>query len=135
MTIYAIGAYFAEGDISKTFIENNMVGLGWGLADAPDLHQLITTFKVGDIVYIKAVSPGKPIVIRGIGLVKDSEIISNNETISIGRNILWLSDEEFTITKPTEKNNVRLNSIYEEFSPSVQSEILKRISLAMQSKK
>jgi len=39
----------------------------------------------------------------------------------------WLVTDSFRIPKPKEKNNVRLNTMYEEFHPDVQKEILDKL--------
>jgi len=127
MAIYGIGAYH-DSDVSQEFLTHNIILVGWGPADAPELDQYIRALRVGDIVYIKSYSPRSPsLVIKGIGIVADAEVITHNG--NMGRRVLWLDRQEFRIPKPTEKNNVRNNTIYEEFHPAVQSEILNRIRL------
>lgn len=127
MGIFAIGAYYDE-DVSSSFISNNIAGPGWGLDEAPELHQFIRSLKVGDIVYIKSAAPSSPdIHVKGIGIIANDEVILSSNVVSAGRNIKWLITENFRIPKPIEKNNVRLNTMYEEFHPKVQAEILNKI--------
>lgn len=129
MAIYAIGANFNnDGDVSDQFIANNIAGPGWSVSDAPELHQFIRSLKVGDIVYIKAFSPSSPdIIVKAIGVIIDDHVVTNSSIVSSGRNIKWIIKNNFRIPKPTEKLNVRLNTMYEEFHPIVQSEILKKL--------
>ena len=43
---------------------------------------------------------------------------------SFARYVRWIIKREIRIPKPKEKNNVRLNTMYEEFHPEVQKIIL-----------
>lgn len=127
MAIFGIGAYY-DSDVSGDFINNNIAGPGWSKTDAPELHQFINSLKVGDIVYIKSAPPSnKGIIVKAIGVVTDDVLINSSSIVSAGRNIQWLVKETFRIPKPKEKNNVRLNTMYEEFHPEVQSQILDKL--------
>jgi hypothetical protein len=126
MAIYGIGAYY-DHDVSSDFIKNNLVGVGWGKSSAPELHEYIKSLKVGDIVYIKAAFGGADITVKAIGIITDNIILdlqSSNNLVEIGRNVKWISTRKFTIPKPDEKNNVRNNTLYEEFHPIVQDKII-----------
>jgi hypothetical protein len=126
MSIYGIGAYY-ENDVSKDFILNRVVGCGWSSDDAPEIHQFIRSLKVGDIVYIKSFSPSShDLIIKAIGIITDSEIV-HSELVECGRNVKWAFSEEIRIKKPEEKNNVRLNTLYEEYNQIIQDEIIKRL--------
>ena len=129
MAIFGIGANFDNQDVSDVFISYSFIGIGWGIESAPDLHEFIKSLKVGDIIYIKSFSPTN-FKVKGIGLIVDSEIL-NEETsdgnLTIGRNVLWCCKEKFELQKPNGKNNVRNNSIYEEFAPKAQTIILEKI--------
>lgn len=127
MAIFGIGAYY-DHDVSNDFVKNNIAGPGWSKDEAAELHQFIRSIKVGDIVYIKSFSPTSPdIIVKGIGVVMDDELLSNSSVVAAGRNIKWLVTDHFRIPKPDEKNNVRLNTMYEEFHPVVQSAILGKL--------
>ncbi len=130
MAIFGIGAYYDE-DVSAEFIQANIVGVGWNVKDAPELHQFMCALKVGDIVYIKAFSPSSPdIIIKAIGIIMNAEIrtaANSNDLVACGRNVRWIHNQELRIPKPHEKNNVRANTIYEEFNPEVQRMILQHI--------
>lgn len=131
MAIYGIGAYY-DHDVSPEFIANNVAGVGWGLAEAPELHKFIASLKVGDIIYIKAAAPNSPdIIVRAIGIIRDDVIVdatAYDGLVEAGRNVDWKFSEEFRVPKPTERNNVRLNTLYEEFHPAVQAQIIQRLS-------
>ena len=128
MAIFGIGASYDKEDVSQAFIKANLVGVGHGVKDAPELHQFIRSLKVGDVVYIKSFSPrSSNIFVRGIGVIIDDKEVKNR-IVSCGRNVKWVDIQEFRITKPThEKNNVRNNAMYEEFHPQVQRMILERL--------
>lgn len=129
MAIYGIGAYYDE-DVSAKFITAKIVGVGWDNNDAPDLHQFIRSLKVGDIIYIKAAPPGGDLTIKAIGVIADDAILhatDTNQLVSCGRNVRWLETSQFVIPIPQQKNNVRANTLYEEFHPIVQREILARV--------
>lgn len=128
MAIYGIGAYFdGERDVSGDFISNNIVAVGWGIDNAPELHHYLRSLKVGDIVYIKAAYGGGDITVKGIGIISDNEIREDLELAPIARNVKWLNTQKFVISKPQEKNNVRSNTIYEEFHPEILKLIIERI--------
>src|SRR2546430_2382566 len=130
MAIYGIGAYY-DRDVSRDFIAQNLAGVGWNFNDAPELHRFIESLKVGDIVYIKAAAPNSPdIIVRGIGIIHDNIILNAAATgglVEAGRNVDWRFTAEFRIPKPAERNNVRQNTLYEEFHPAVQAQIIQRL--------
>ena len=134
MAIYGIGAFISSGDVSNQFIASNLVGVGWDHQDAPELHQYVHSLKVGDIVYIKAFPPNlNQIIIKAIGIITDDIVLdeaSTNNLVACGRRVRWISTEQFSIAKPAERNNVRQNTMYEEFHPIVQREVINRIVAA-----
>ncbi|MEY8847290.1 hypothetical protein AB9K26_00620 [Psychroserpens sp. XS_ASV72] len=131
MAIFGIGAYYyGTTDVSNDFLTNNIVGTGWDVNAAPELHRYFKSLKVGDIIYIKAAfGPAKYISVKGIGIISDNEILdtSHHHLTEIGRNVKWVKKTQFKLPKPVEKNNVRSNTVYEEFHPNIQEEIIKRI--------
>jgi len=130
MAIYGVGAYY-DHDVSSKFIQSEIIGVGWDVNDAPELHEYIKSLKVGDIVYIKAAFGGADITVKGIGIIKDNVIQDANSThdlVQSGRNVFWVNKQTFVIKKPPEKNNVRSNTLYEEFHPIVQGEIIKKLA-------
>ena len=128
MSVFCIGANFNKKDISQDFIKQGIVGVVWNSNEAPELQDYFQSLKVGDIVYIKSAFVNSDITVKAIGLIKDSLIIRNNGLVSTGRNVKWLFTEQFIIPQPKEKNNVRSNTIYEEFHPVALSEIISRIN-------
>ncbi|MGE6330401.1 hypothetical protein ACQKCW_07360 [Psychrobacter pacificensis] len=131
MAIFAVGAYYDE-DVSNEFIKHNIAGPGWEKHQAPELHQFISSLKVGDIIYIKSAPPSsKNITVKAIGVIVDNVLLQSEadtrNIVSVGRNVKWLVTENFEIAKPKEKNNVRLNTMYEEFHPEVQKIIIDKL--------
>lgn len=129
MAIFGVGAYHDGQDVSDEFINNNIIGTGWTINDAPELHEYFTTLKVGDIIYIKAAFGGADITVKAIGVITDNIILNsvNHYLTQIGRNIRWLNTDKFVLSRPVEKNNVRSNTVYEEFHPLIQQEIIRRL--------
>ena len=127
MAVYGVGAFY-DRDVSADFIQQNLVGVGWDSSEAPELQEYFQSLKVGDIVYIKSAFGGNDITVKAIGIIWDNVIIRNNGLVSTGRNVKWLYKDKFIIPRPAEKNNVRSNTVYEEFHPLVLNEIISRIN-------
>ena len=130
MAVYGVGAFY-DRDVSPEFIARNLVGVGWNDNQAPELREYFQSMKVGDIVYIKAASFGaRNITVKAIGIIRDTVVRRNADTnnlVSTGRNVKWLVTNRFLIPRPTERNNVRSNTVYEEFHPEVLRQIIDRI--------
>lgn len=73
MAIYGAGSVWAEGEVMENFFANDSFALGWGYDDAEDLYGLISSVKVGDIIYLKSKSPKSPrMTVKAIGIVSKS---------------------------------------------------------------
>lgn len=139
MAIYGAGSNWDGDELKEEFFKNENYLIGWDIKDANDLYAMISTFKVGDIVYLKANKPGSfDIRVKGIGLVKSSLIevlFKKGENLSKVRNnfelpVEWIIKEEFYINIPNsigKLTNVRAATLYEEHLPYVQNEILDKI--------
>ncbi|MFT6922983.1 MAG: hypothetical protein ACJA1C_001991 [Crocinitomicaceae bacterium] len=128
MAVYGVGAYYDE-DVSQEFIRGGIVGVGWNDNEAPELREYFQSMKVGDIVYIKAAAFGaENITVKAIGLISDSVFVRDSNMVSTGRNVKWLITDRFVIPRPIERNNVRSNTVYEEFHPEVLRVIIDRIN-------
>lgn len=129
MAIFGVGAFY-DRDVSGDFIADNLIGVGWDVQDAPELHRFIRSLKVGDIVYLKSYPPGsRQIYVKAIGVVRDDIIRDqpdSNGLVEIGRNVRWITTAQFQIPRPNEKNNVRANTMYEEYHPDVEDRIMTR---------
>jgi hypothetical protein len=132
MAIYGIGTKISHRQVIDQFFQLNIAGTGWHVDDAADIHELFRSLQVGDIVFLKSCSYSSDITIKGVGIVADNMILQSYHygLIEIGRNIRWLSQNEFRISRPTNtKNNVRGNTIYQEFHPDVVAEIMNEVNL------
>ena len=70
------------------------------------------------------IPPGSKVIsVLAIGFIRDDAILDPKST----KGLVEIT-QMFSIKKPAEKNNVRLNSLYEEFHPDVQAEIIKRLT-------
>lgn len=139
MAIYGAGSNWDGDELKEEFVKNENYLIGWDIKDANDLYAMISTFKVGDIIYLKANKPGSfEIRVKGIGLVKSSLIevlFKNGENLSKVRNnfelpVEWIIKEEFHINIPNsigKLTNIRAATLYEEHLPFVQNEILDKI--------
>lgn len=129
MAIYGIGAKYSGRDVFDSFIDNECAGIGWSAKKNISGHAMIKSMKAGDIVYIKKCNVGSPITVRVIGVIKDYESKTIDGVAKIARNVKWLYHEEFLIENPKreDKNNVRSNSVYEEFNPNIIKEIIDKL--------
>jgi hypothetical protein len=139
MAIYGAGSNWDGDELKEEFFKNENYLIGWDIKDANDLYAMISTFKVGDIIYLKANKPGSfDIRVKGIGLVKSSLIevlFKKGENLSEVRNnfelpVEWIIKEEFYINIPNnigKLTNIRAATLYEEHLPYVQNEILDKI--------
>lgn len=129
MAVFAFGADYEGRDVLNDFINNKCVGIGWSYKDNTAGHHIIRTIKAGDIVYIKKCNVGSDITVRAIGIVTDYEIKKVAKVAEIARNVKWIDTNSFVITNPknTDKNNVRSNSVYEEYNLEVIGQIIGRM--------
>lgn len=127
MAIFAFGAQYGRKCMVQSFFANKVVGTGWNDEDDIAGHTMIKSMKTGDIVYLKRASPGSAITVLGIGIIIDNNFRSEKDLIELGRNVLWLSTDQFTIDCPVEKLNVRYNTVFEEFNPDVQLKIIEKL--------
>ena len=139
MAIYGAGSNWDGQELKDDFFLNNNYVIGWDIKDANDLYSMISTFKVGDIIYLKANRPGSfDIRVKGIGFVKSSlldVLFEKGENLSQVRNnfelpVEWIVKEEFFINIPNaigKLTNIRAATLYEEYLPYAQNEILSKI--------
>lgn len=133
MSIYAFGANYNGNDMTDNFFEKNCVGIGWEKKDNEAGHNIVRSIKAGDIVYIKSCNFGSDIAVKAVGIVTDYEVKSISGVAEIARNVKWISKDEFSVQnqKDTDKNNVRSNSVYEEFNPVVISKVIDAVKISV----
>lgn len=139
MAIYGAGSNWEGNEVKNNFYADENYVIGWNINNAEDLYSLISSVKVGDIIYLKANRPGSlDIRIKGIGIVKKSLIkalFDREENLSETRNnfklpVKWIVKDEFKVSIPKDTGkltNVRAATLYEECLPFVQDEILRKI--------
>lgn len=140
MRVFGVGAYITKDDEGKridvcdTFIKNEIIGTGWLEKEAVDIHNFFGSLKTGDIVFMKSYAfKTKTLFIKAIGKVKDDipcrdlELKEHELTIYGVRNVQWLQNELQPIEIQNGKNNVRQNTIYEEYHPDVVRLIEERV--------
>lgn len=129
MSVFAFGANYNGRDVFKDFISNDCVGIGWSYKDNTSGHHMIQTMKAGDIVYIKSCNIGSDITVRAIGVITDYECKIIPNVAAIARNVKWLDKTTFVIPNPknTDKNNVRSNSVYEEFNLDIIGQLIAKL--------
>jgi hypothetical protein len=122
VAIFGFGFHLnGREDVSEGFIEQGHVWSDWELADSPALYNLLRSFKIGDIIYLKTHPPGNQLTIRAIGLVRDLPPQHGPRT-PIGVAWLW-TGPEIRINLP-DPYNVRNNVVYEEWNPGVQRQVV-----------
>jgi hypothetical protein len=137
MAIYGIGAFYSDADetnVSAKFIERGIACVGWSEEDAPAIHRVLKHIKTGEVIYIKAHPPGRTLTIRAVGIVEE-ETLSDFGELGWGLRVRWLWTGADTLQEATEERyNVRANTLYEEFSQTVQTRILDLLFSAFQAK-
>ncbi|MEO3402827.1 hypothetical protein AAFN85_02930 [Mucilaginibacter sp. CAU 1740] len=132
MAIYGVGTKINNRQVRDLMIGGDIIGTGWSISDAADLHEVFRYMNTGDIVFLKSCSYSSDIQVYAIGLVVDNQILSSyhNPLIEIGRRVRWYSLQHFRISKPSDtKFNVRGNTVYQEFHPTVNAAIMAELSL------
>jgi hypothetical protein len=142
MAIYGAGSKWNQDEMKTDFFENERFTIGWNEESARDLYEAVSQLKVGDIIYLKSVSPAhiRNLKIKGIGIVTKSFIqcLQNEEYKNVNISdwnsffikIKWLDLEEFSIKIPDNEGkltNIRPATFYEENLPYIQKEILNKI--------
>lgn len=139
MAIFGAGSNWGGDEIREQLFNNNNYLIGWDVINAEDLYTLISTIKVGDIIYLKSNRPGSlNIRVKGIGFVTQSliqalfknEVDLANSRANFELPVEWIFRDEFIISIPEDTGkltNIRAATLYEEFLPFVQSEILNLI--------
>lgn len=119
MAIWGIGAYYENiGDVSTQFIQNNIVCIGHSYYTASAIHEMFKSISAGDLVYIKKnFPPGSDLTIMAIGIITSMDPYQ----IQLGftHDVKWLWIGPAQIASPSDKNNVRKNTLYREYNPNI----------------
>ena len=142
MAIFGAGSKWNDNELKNEFFNEKKFILGWNEKKGKDLYSAVSSLKVGDIVYLKGVSPRyiRDIKVKGIGIVtksfiqclQDGEYGDKNisDWHSFFIKIEWLYQKEFQIKIPEDEGkltNIRPATFYEEYLPYVQEKILEKI--------
>lgn len=134
MAIFGVGSTWGNsGDQSNLFINNGYFAIGWSKNDAPDLYNIFESFKPGDIIYIKSLlgEKKKTLRVKGIGIVSKNVVNSKSKLQGYTLiDVIWkkgLQPFDIDLSKFSMKDNVRGNTIYEEFLSDIQEEIIKKL--------
>lgn len=130
MAVWGIGSYYKgtlNPDKTDDFIKENCAFIGWDYDNAPSLHYMLSTVKLGDIVYIKSFIPkSKTLHIKAVGIVNDvNKNISRGLGTGIG--VKWKDDFEpmkIEITEKVFKNNVYNNTLFEEYDAEIINKLI-----------
>ena len=148
MAIFGAGSKWDNAELKDTFFKEEKFTIGWNEKSAKDLYEAVSQLKVGDIIYLKSVSPAhiRNINVKGIGIVTKSLIqcLQSDEYKSIDISdwssffikVNWLSQDSFKIIIPEKEGkltNIRPATFYEEYLPLVQKEILDKVLKAVTS--
>jgi hypothetical protein len=141
MAIYGVGSKWKDEELKEQFFSEEKFILGWNEKSAKDLYSFVAALKVGDILYIKANSPGARVIrVKGIGVVTrnlvgcinagdyDASPISDWSSLFV--RVAWVNKEDFSITIPDDEGkltNIRAATMYEEYLPLVQDAILEKV--------
>jgi hypothetical protein len=142
MAIYGAGSNWDGKEMCNDFFALRQFIIGWDRQKGRDLQASLAALKIGDIIYLKASSPGsRKLRIKGIGIVTrsfvecvqngeyDGKIIADFESFFIS--VEWIIQEEFVIQIPPDEGrltNIRAATFYEEPLPFVQVKIVERIA-------
>ncbi|MDY5940714.1 MAG: hypothetical protein SPJ23_03565 [Eubacteriales bacterium] len=130
MSVWGIGAFY-DFDVSEKFISQGCACIGWNKADAPSLYQMLTSVKIGDIIYLKSFLPKKKqLIIKAVGIVIDNRIDGNIFETGNGIRVKWKALDtpiKVDITEKIYKNNVFNNTLYEEYNPEILEKVISEI--------
>lgn len=139
MAIFGGGSLWNDKELKDNFYNNNNYIIGWDISNAEDLYTLISSIKVGDIIYLKSNRPGSlDIRIKGIGIVTkslmqklfDEQMNLSNKRDKFELPVNWICQHEYKITIPNDTGkltNIRAATLYEEYMPFVQNKIINKI--------
>jgi hypothetical protein len=123
MAMFGLGANYDGTDVTQDFLNNSVACVGWPYDDAPSLHHIMRSFQVGDIVYIKSHPPNIGLIVKAVGLVRDSRVFESDHGKACVR-MEWIWHGNETLGHVDDRYNVKNNTLYEEWNPDVRNRIL-----------
>lgn len=132
MAIWGIGAYYKgkdKNDKTEDFLTKKCAYVGWSEDEAPALHRMLDSVKIGDIIFIKGFYPRlKKLSIKAVGIVTDTK--KQIDGLGTGVKVKWKEDfNPFSviITSEIYRNNVFNNTLYEEFNKSISEKLIEAL--------
>ena len=120
MAIWGIGVTFSGKNKVDEFINTETACIGWDDDKAESLYNLKSDIKVGDIIYMKSsVVSKKEVLIYGVGIVLENDFQDRELKVR------WTKAGKFRVPfDDFDKYNVKSNTLYQEYSPTVQDKIV-----------
>ena len=84
MAIFGFGSNWSRIDVREAFFAEEKIIIGWNDETAIDVYSLVSSLKIGDIIYLKSNQPGsRTIKVKGIGIITRSFIVEwyNKSTV------------------------------------------------------
>lgn len=131
--VFGVGATYDDGSIDQfsSFINHNIICVGWDETTAPAFHAMLAGMSVGDVVFIKSFSPKVGLYIKAIGVVASSSVIST--PFGKARRVLWkhvakTKDDWLKFGRMYDKYDfMRGGTLYPEYNPDIVRKILQYV--------
>lgn len=130
VAIFGIGAYYGK-DMTSVFLKKKVACVGWEEEDSPTLHRIMTHIKMGDIIYIKKYPASEGLTIKAIGMVADDKVTQIEDVGEACLKMKWVWEGDEYIGRIDDRYNVRLNTLYEEYNPTIQKKIIDLLTTSL----
>ncbi len=125
MAIFGFGAtYGDDGDVSGDFIKHGVACIGYAPREAPSLHALLRHIKVGDVVYLKGYPVNQGLIIKAVGVVMEDGVKKREDGWGVPVRWVWTRGNK-RLGQIKDKYNVHSFTLYEEYNPEIQKEVLR----------
>ncbi|QYK67486.1 hypothetical protein KAI36_02636 [Paenibacillus sp. S02] len=94
------------------------------------MHKMLSKVKIGDFIYIKSLTgqSSKALIIKAVGIVTDDRVEEHNGLgLGVSMKWIWQGEKKLDLTEQMYKNNVFINTLYEEFNRDIQTLILQKV--------
>lgn len=128
--VFGVGATFDDGSIDHflSFVNHNIICVGWEEDVAPAFHAMLAEMSVGDVVFIKSFSPKVGLYIKAIGVIATSEVFVS--PFGKARKVLWKhvatnKDDWIKFGRMYDKYDfMRGGTLYPEYNPHIVRRVL-----------
>lgn len=91
MAVYGIGCTYDAGDVSQQFFDRGIVCIGWDENQKQYYQGLFQSIETGDIIVMKSLDrQGQRLIIKGVGIVSDNTIKTDDE-FGLSIAVEWLN--------------------------------------------